>query len=572
MASITQIQTVIGNNFLEPIGLLALTALIPLIIFYLIKKKPDREIMPSMMFFMEDKKSGKAHKAFKKLQRNNLLLLHILLIGLLAAAIAQPFVESHQSSEEAVIVFDRSASMANQIDDAKDFASEHSGSDNTLVVLDSSSEIVLQDASPRQLESYLNDIEETHLPGDIANGIEYASRQDGDLVIASDLQHSNEQRNPEEVINDLRNDGRAVTLFEPDSDNSWGITDIDPAEDESSVNVKNFMDLETDITIQKDGQEVTRSVEGGAVETVTVSTSPGKNTVSLDRDGFTPDNNAYISVPEQENHEVVIISEEENPYLETALELIEFVDAETVNPPVETDLDADVYILGPTDNILSETVNAIEDDVNSGASLVVFSHKNVFDQGFSSLPVEESFETRETVVELAEPQATSFETEILSTNITGGDSYTEPEEAMVIDSYGEGNVFFYNIADRDFNQDLVYPLLWQHALKEMLDQPSVEELNLRTGDEINYSSIETPSGEVEEGLTELDQVGFYETESRVYAANLMNEDESYSETPDIDTGVGGEETTEREMQTLLIMIIALLLVLELIYLRYIGEI
>ncbi|MFB6215450.1 MAG: BatA domain-containing protein, partial [Candidatus Aenigmatarchaeota archaeon] len=81
------ITNTLSKYFLQPEGLLALAALIPLLIFYLIQKKPEQQIMPSMMFFMRDKKSGKARQAFRTLLRNWLLLLHILLIAGFAAAI-----------------------------------------------------------------------------------------------------------------------------------------------------------------------------------------------------------------------------------------------------------------------------------------------------------------------------------------------------------------------------------------------------------------------------------------------------------------------------------------------------
>ena len=572
MVSINQILSTLGSYFLSPVGLLALLGVIPLVLFYLIKRKPEKEIMPSMMFFMKDKREGKASKAFRKLQRNNLLLLHILIISLLAVAMAQPFLETEESSENAVIILDRSASMANQMDNAKDFIEENKGSSNTLILADSSTEVLAEDSSSTQVSSHINDVEPTHLPGDPARALELASMYDGDMVVASDLQHSQGQRPPEEVVEDLRNDGRDVQIFEPEPDNSWGIVDVDPGEEESSLDIMNFEDTEREITIEKDGEEAVQSVEPGAVETVTFSTSPGENVLSLDSDGFAPDNTAYISVPEREVYDVLFISDEENPYLETAFDLIDFVEMETESPPLDNDMDADIYMVGETENILSETVNEIEEQVEEGASLVVFGHETVFDTGFDSLPVESSYDIKETPVEIYEPHITSFETTILDTNKTDGESYAEPEESLVKAGYGDGEVFFYNINDKDFRNRLNYPLMWQTVLRDLVDQPSLEELNLQTGDEIDHSSIETASGDEEEGLTELTETGFYEADDRVYAANLESIDESDYQEPSIEAETGDEEMTEEEVQNLVILLIGLLILGEIIYLRYIGEI
>jgi len=571
MVSTDQILNLLGSYFLNPIGLLALATVVPLVIFYLVKRKPEKEIMPSMMFFMKDKKSGKARKAFRKIQRNNLFLLHLLILFLISAAVAQPFLQSEGSSEEAVIVLDNSASMANQIDSAVEFAGDNVGDSNTLIISGSDTEVVLEDSSASQLRSYLSNVEETHLPGDPARGLELASRYDGDIVLASDLQQAEDQRAPEEVVDDLRNDGRSVTIFEPEQDNSWGIVDVDYGEDESSIDVKNMRDTITSVTVRKDNEETSETIEPGAVETVTFSTSPGENVIELEQDGFEPDNTAYISVPEERSYRALMISEEENPYLEKAFELIEFIELDTDSPPIENSLDYDLYIMGETGNILSDTVNEVESQVEEGSSLIIFGHETVFDTGFDSLPVERSYELRETEVSIHEPQNTGFETSILDTNKTDGYSYTEPEEAMVRSSYGEGKVFFYNIDDVDFRNRLTYPLLWQNVLIDLLDQPSIEELNLETGEEINHSSIETPSGETEEGVNRLEKTGFYDTGDRVYAANLVDIGESVYEEPDIEIDVDDGEMIENEIQNLVIMLAGLLLLGELIYLRRIGE-
>ena len=83
-------DSVLSNYFLEPTGFLALAALIPLIIFYLVKPKPDEKMMPSIRFFMQDRKEGKVKQDSSKILQKLMLIYHILVVATVAAAIANP--------------------------------------------------------------------------------------------------------------------------------------------------------------------------------------------------------------------------------------------------------------------------------------------------------------------------------------------------------------------------------------------------------------------------------------------------------------------------------------------------
>jgi len=573
MVSINSLIAISNQYFLDPAGLYALTALIPLIVFYLVKKKPEEELMPSMMFFMEDKKSSRVRKAFRNLQRNNLLILHILIISLLAAAVAQPYVQTKDVPEETVVILDSSASMYNQINHAKDFAEDNLGDKNTLIVADSNPEVVLEEASDRQVRNYVEEIEPTHSPGNVADGLSLASHYSGHIIVASDLQSSEGQRDPVDVLKDLKDEGRSVNVFDPEPDNSWGIINIQNEKDESYVDVKNFEESEAEIEVKKNGDLQNYILESGEVKTITFSTDPGKNKIELMDNGFKPDNTGYVSVPKEETFEVAFISERDNPYFETALDLIDFVDVKRYNPPIEDEnyLEADVFVFGETDRVLSDTIEEVEGKVEEGSSAVVFGHENVFDQGFNILPVEESSERVNTSVEIFKPQTTNIQSEIFKTDKTEGDSHAEPEEALVMSSHGEGNILFYNIDDKNFRNEITYPLFWQEILRDLVNSPSIDELNIQTGEELDYPSIERPDGEKVEGTTEIDEKGFYKTESGIYAANLENIDESVSQPRSIEDSGLSEEKADKELQSYLISIVLMLLVLEALYLRYIGD-
>lgn len=566
------IQDTVNTLFLQPAGLLALSALIPLIIFYLVRKKPEEQIMPSMMFFFQDKKSGKAYMALKTLLRNLMLIFHVLLIAGFAAALAHPFLEAPSHTEETVVVFDKSASMSNNMEDAREFVGNNLGQQNTLITVGNSVDIPVESASGRQVMNQLENTESEDVKSDIASALEAASDYEGTVVVASDLDQSISQKSSAEVIENMRNNDRTVKVMHTSEENSWGIVNVEPGKENSSVDVKNFQEKNAKITVSKGSSEKRIDVEAGSVSTVTFPMNTGENTIKLQDDGFEPDNKAYISVPEDEEYDIAFISEG-NPYFEKAVELIDFVNIETYEPPVSEDLEADIYVVGRTNRILADTVESIEDNVNNdGSSLVVFSHPGVFDLGFESLPVEKDGAMENTTATVKEPRRIDLgRAPILGANKIAGTSYSNPEHALVEAGYGNGNVFFYNL-NQEFRHNFFYPVLWKHIFKELTDRPSVQELNVQTGEEIEADSIETPDGETAEGSTEARQTGFYQTGSATYAANLESEDESYAENPGIDRTVSETGFEERDVQNLAALLLALLIAVELGYLKHLGEI
>ena len=568
---VNTVQPVLSEYFLQPFGLLALSALVPLIIFYLIQKKPEEQVMPAMMFFMKDKKSGKAHVALRKLLRNFLLVFHILLVMGLAATLAHPFLEASATADKTVVIFDRSASMSDSIEEARKFVGSNLGNENTLILAGDDIKVPLEQASSSQVKTRLRQIEAEDVKTDLASALELASDYEGAVIVASDMDQTLTSTNPQKIVENLRNNGRTVKIIDIEEKNSWGIVKVNPDESSSSVDIKNFKENEATIDVQ--GPEELKKVKigAGSVETVSFSTPPEKNTIKLEEDSFKPDNTAYVSIPEQENYKVVFLSDSSNAYFEKAIELISFTQIELVRPPIEDSLDADVYVIGETNRILSDTISDIEKDVESGSAMVVFGHSGVFNLGFESLPVKRKSGSQETTLNILEPQKSTFKTEVLNVEKTRGTDYANPSGTMVTASHGKGEVFFYNINDEDFRHKFIYPVFWKHLIEEMTDRPSVRQLNLQTGDKINALKVTKPDGTETTGEVKLDQTGFYTTPKNVYAANLVNEDESYSEPTSIEKQLIQNSLEKRDIQNLGAIIIVVLLLGELAYLYRAGE-
>ncbi len=568
MVSVTAL---LNQYFLSPAGLLAALGIIPLIIFYLIKPKPEEQVMPSLTFFMKDKRSGKVKQAFHKIMRNLLILFHILMVLGFAAAIAQPFFEAEQKPEQAVIVFDRSASMSDDYEAAKQFVRSNLAEDNTLITVGEDVSVPLEKTSGSRVMRELNSRGPQDTQTDIAGALELASDYEGAIIIASDLDQTVNSRSPGETVQSFRNNDREVRIMDTSNENSWGIVGVSPGEHNSSIDIKNFQEEEAAIEVMLNGGVRTVTVGGGEVRTVRVATSTGRNTVTLEEDEMTADNSAYINVPGDKSFRAVLITDSGNEYLETALELIDFIDVEVVNPPVQQSIDGDVYIVGETDRLLRGTVDDIESDVRDGAAMVVFAQHGIFDKGFESLPVRPGNAVNESV-EINKPvRANIGETRVFQGGKTRGKSLSEPDNAVIKASYGRGEVVFYNINNRDFRTEFLYPVFWKRLLEDLTDRPSIDQLNLRTGTYLNESHIETPSGETAEGQLELTDAGFYNTSSGTYAANLASADESDTETSADITGTESSKSRSN-IQNFAALLLAGLALLELLYLIYTGDV
>jgi Aerotolerance regulator N-terminal/von Willebrand factor type A domain len=99
-------------QFANPAALWFLTLLIPILLLYLLKRKRQDKIVPSILLWKQALEDTHAYTPFQKLRSNLLLLLQILVVVLLTALLAEPYVPSVLTQKKQwIFVIDRSASM-----------------------------------------------------------------------------------------------------------------------------------------------------------------------------------------------------------------------------------------------------------------------------------------------------------------------------------------------------------------------------------------------------------------------------------------------------------------------------
>ncbi len=458
--------TQLSGFFLNPLGLLALLTLIPLAYFYLTKPQPDRRVMPSIDFFMENEKQGRLDHAFNTLRKNIVLILNILFIVLAATAAAGLYTNA-PGSGETVIIYDRSASMHDEHAEAVSTVLDNAGDENTLIDVGEQIEVE-EDLNRQEAADYVRSNPAENSGSDLRAAMQTAEAYEGEILLLSNL---DEDRNTLEDYEIMAED-RGLKQIDYSTENHWGFVDIS----EEHVEIRNYRDADVSINLRVNSEAEEVDIAAGETKRVDTELDEGENTLELPQDGFSLDNTAYIYISEDETVPVEIRGPE-NPYVETAVELME---------DFELAEDGDIVVLDE------------EEDVPDRPSVLM--------QGSSS--EWESGDAEAAEVEITDDFNAMFETAVYELNKTG-ESFSSPEHAL----FKKEDKFYYNVDDEDFRQEYIYPVFWQNMLEQLTDRQSFEHNNRNLN-------------EVEET-----QPGFHEN----YAANFQDEEQADIEFNSVET-------------------------------------
>ncbi|MFB6209408.1 MAG: BatA domain-containing protein [Candidatus Nanohaloarchaea archaeon] len=563
----------LGSFFLFPEGLIALTGLIPLLIFYLIKKEPERKVMPSYMFFRREQRSGSASQALQTLLRNLILLLHILLVVGFSVAIAEPYITGKGSPDHSVLILDQSASMEGDFREAKNFLKDNLGKKNTLIKVSDESRVAAEGVSGRRASSLIKKAELKHTSTDIHSALESAKLRGTAVFVGSDLDQTRDGADPLKVFESFRSSGKQFKVMETGRRNSWGIVNMDVGGNTTVIEVQNFENRSHTVDVTANGNSRKEKLEPKSVSSIRIDSKEGKNTVKLEKDDFTVDNRARFYVPGEEEFKVVIISDPGNRYLKKVFELVKFTSVEEVRPPVQNLPEADLYVVGRTNRLITDTVDEIGSRVKNGDSLVLFGNQEFTRMGFDQLPVKPEKGYSNVTVSIKKPVRINLgEMKVKNVKRTRGKSFSSKPGILVRSDYGSGEFLFYNLEDEKFRTRFLYPVFWKEISGEMLERKEIDELNLRTGQEINYSIVETPSGEKLSGRVELEREGFYRTQDAEIAANMLDSDESLREGIEVSSfSRNPGQKSQRKLQGMASLLLLILIAGELLYLYWIGD-
>jgi len=591
-------QLNLDKFFMNPAGLYALLAVLPLIIFYLIKPKPKDKIIPSLMFILSKKEKFLENSFFRRLMNDLLFLLQLLTLIILATAIAMPYfpIIHDVSTEDTALVFDMSGSMNTAVNGvnsqtrysfAKEKAKDYFSDKNTVVFASDIPELMLKDGSRGDADNILAKSKPRDTGTNLGDAIQFASDQlqnhKGKVVVFSDF--INSDTDPVAIKNVLESKDIKVDFVDLSSpaDNA-GIIDLNLDEQTSTVFIKNYNDKEADVILSISGATQPVIIQPGSLESVSFTTPKGKSTIEIqNKDDFLTDNYAYISTPTQEKTNILFIFNAGKSNLYYALAANPKNNVETAVPPIVPNVNHDVYVIQDVskDLLLPETIRKISESLANGNILIVAGNNNIFDIDFKDmLPVQKPSTTENTEPSYVKiQQINKFTKDAEFGKVSYYQNIKPKPGAIVIASsentnstlvayapYKGGKVIFYNINDAqsEFKTSLTYPLFWNSMVDTLIDKDSIQSLNYKTGQSV--------SGQ------RLINAGFIDLGAKSIAVNMLNDKESdvgkQGNISELSAGTSEEKfkiIQNTPLDTYFILIAIVLMFVEFLYVKFRGD-
>ena len=578
--------------FRNPVALLGLLSIVPLIVLYLIRPKPRDLPFSSTKFIAEGE--AKRSAVLSRLFTDPLFWMQLMVLSLLASAAAGPYtVATGSPGSHLVVVFDQSASMEASFKNAVELAELHfSDFDRISIVLAESVPVVaLKEGSDGEARELLREISPRAITADISSAMIMAASmigaEGGGILVVSDfLSWSGDD--PEVTRKLIESDGVEV-VFADSGTGGDNVAIVGGWIMESTSN-PNYSCL-----IHNYGRRiqvpVTVSSPGGAdTKTITLDTDSdyylsfdlvfGKNTVSLEiDDAISLDNTAYVYVPERVPMRILCHGEAGPAYV--ALRSLPYITVErsgdysdfdmvVISENASSDGKLNRYIHGGGDvvYVAKNTTTCpeylpvrITGTADGPASLWTrragFAGGIHFDEiGVFSYPVAEPKQGSVTLVE---------------TNAVPVLSYWR---------LGKGTVVYMGLEQTDFYLRPEYPILWYKMVNWLAGVPDIRESNRITGEVIQLgemSDIETPDGAISTETLILNQTGFYVLHGLTIAANIYNPRESdlshsTSYLPGAFTShEAGLKVIEKEIAPWLIILAITIVILELVFIWWRRE-
>ncbi|WP_226023508.1 DUF7408 domain-containing protein [Halomicrobium salinisoli] len=596
---------VLENALLDPLGLVALAALVPLVLLYLVRPDPRELALPTVEFLTEDEDDGGSNTVLRRFNRDLLFLVQALAIALVALALASPYVTdtAPRSPEETVVVLDASASMGTETGDGTRFerarraARADVDGPTTVVVAGGGPRRLVREGGPETARRAIGDLGVTQAPGDLRRAISMAARgaQEGTHVaVYSDFAGGEGWRSAVEAA---RATGATVDLrqFDGGGEDNVGFVDRSVDDGRATLRVRNLGAEPATRTVELADQRRRVELEPGDVRSVTFDVPAGGGTATLSPgDSLPADDRVPVGAPGDESVDVLLLTNGDERYLRTALAVADGVSLTVERPPAAVSGDYDVVVFGNVtpDEVLDGTLATARETVADGGGVAVLAQRETGSVGYGDLLAVETGDVAD------EPRVDDVERH----RLTDGVDFPAPEAALggsprdarthvTLDdgtpllataTRGDGRVLYlgYLANDTSFREGYRYPVFWKRAVYHLADRPRTAELNRETGATLtagNDTEIGRPGGEAVTGAADLDRVGFYEVGGDRVGAALLDRRESNATAPDAsevaDAGYERERTrtVERDLTPAVAAATVLVVLAELVVLRRRGD-
>jgi hypothetical protein len=529
--------------FRNPLALLGLLSIIPLIIIYLIRPRP-REIPFSSTLFLRE---GEAERSavLSRLISDPLFWVQLLVLCSLSVAAAGPYTTtSGIAGSHLVIVLDGSASMESSFSEALRLAGTYLDSYEkiSIVLAENVPIAVLQEGSSSEARDALAHLGPKAVSADLSSAMTMASNllgnAGGNILVVSDFV-SWTGDDPEATRKLLEADGRTGIVFADSyrgGDNvaivgGWDVPGTGYVNHTALIH--NFGQARTlPITITGPGgsSSETASLASGQDFYISFTAYPGVNRVTLDlQDSVASDNTAFVYVPQLGMKRVLYLGEAK-PAL-AALRSLPNVNVETSGDYSDFDL-----IVVARNASMDGKLNRY---IDGGGRVIYIAYGK--DESPEYLPVRVTGEAEgpanlwvrstgfEEGIHFDEIGIFSY---IEATARRNSVTMVEANGAPILAYWqlGQGTVIYDGLEkDSDFHLRPEYPVFWYQMVNWITGVPDIADSNHKTGEIIPLgaaTAIETPSGTLTSSSLDLDEAGIYRYRGEALAANLYDSRES----------------------------------------------
>jgi len=608
--------------FSNPLALLALASIIPLIILYLLRPRAIYRDIPSLLFFLKrEQQHNKLSLLLRKLIRDPLFLIQLLVLLLLSFAAAAPYImDERVSGQHTVIVIDNSASMqaGGRLDEAKDLAAERLSKLNSVVWAQNAPVLALKEGGRARAKEVIALTPQRAIPADIAAAITYSQRlagPGGTVIVFSDF--ASWSGNDPLVAKGLAeyNGVRVEFVQVGEKSNNIGIVNgwLEVKDGAYNLNlaVRNFNDRKATVSLDiRTGNEQrgsTLSIPADSTRAYIVpNLETGITEITITNGGeLKIDDTAYVYIPVAAMGRLLLVDTREQTATMTALELLLPAEVEYSSslPPELSGYG--IVILGMMDNnsLGPDPAVILGGFVDNGGVVIATASPALARIESGLLPINITGISNETDLKL-----------IRDNPITAGIPVTDqkvdlevvrhirgsaPEDVTVlmgasdaspILSYrrqGEGTVVYVGLNDvtgddawSGFAAMPQFPVFWKQMLN-WLGGTDISEHNVRTGTVIRMPSTQTITNPDGSTLTSsnlwVDHAGLYHIGPQVIAANLYDAHESDVNTFSLDASTITSRYIERpevvredvkkDITPYLIWVVLGLVILELIIIK-----
>ena len=576
------------------LGLLSFLTLIPFIISYLIKPKPQNLKVPSLMFFFSENKTKSKNNLFRYLEKNILFLIQLLVLFILAFSAADPLfiINKDVISNNIVFILDASASSKTihdgktRFEFSKEKIKELSTTKNSLILLKSTPVLLLNNVGRDELLRTLDRVQPTDDTSDIGGAITLAGEILGDnkgrIVLLSDFVN-NKGINPQLARNVIESKGITVDFIDTKNGiaNNIGIVNMALTDNSANIYIKNYNDKTENIKLSIDKKVSEINIGPGNTESLVLNLEGNGTEIKINNeDDLSADNTVYIARPFGEKIKVLLITNGNPKFVEAALNSIPDVELSITAPPIIPENNYDVYIISQInkDKVLPGTFKDIK--TKKGKMIIVMAQPGMEKINYEGIIPEVMNNTNGGIISLN--YITRFTKDIDFGEITKfyklknidnelNVASVNNKSIMTLYETEDGKILYYGIleSESDFTLNPNYPIFWINLLYYSAGRTELNEINLRTGSILQYGN---------ENFI-MDKTGYFNIGNKRVAVNLLNERESdlnYKSTDVKEYTTGNLEKIKSDVDYKIsiygIIICLLLIMFEFFYIKIRGEI